>query len=229
MGIISNLLSDEGVCLGIITHILYADAVDDTPSTGCIDLVAQANAKGTIGDSQIERLVPVVTFAHINSRCRSCRWNECAIGKLNLSYATIHLCILAVGSDVNKTTSLTLAGTLSIIVGIAHHVFLEVLIALAIEGSSAAEALQAQLIDAILEVGDVLICIKGLACLLSHTIADSKLDSRPEVAVVGEVGILDDREEASIVGVFLSADSTEAILELVVGNDNLVIVGVGHA
>ena len=71
-------------------------------------------------------------------------------------------------------------------------------------------------------------CVERLACLFSHTIADSKLVACPEVAVVGKVGVLDDGEETGVVGVFLSADGTEAILELVVRDDDLVVVGVTH-
>ena len=89
--------------------------------------------------------------------------------------------------------------------------------------------MQTKLIDTVLEVCDVLMRIECLACLFGYTIADSKLVACPEVAVVGEVGILDDSKEACIAGVFLSADSTETIFEVVVGNDYFVVVGVGHA
>ena len=71
--------------------------------------------------------------------------------------------------------------------------------------------------------------VESLALLLCHAIAHGKLLAGPEVAVVGEVGILDDGEEAGVAGVFLSANGAEAILELVVGDDYFAGVGVSHA
>ena len=170
-----------------------------------------------------------MSFAHINSSSCSIRGNVFAIRKLRLTNAIVHLGILAVSSDVHKTTCLTFACTLCIVISVAHHVLLEILVALAVEGGSTAKALQTKLINTVLEVCDVLMCVKGFACLFGYTIADGKLVACPEVAVVCEVGILDDSKEACIARVFLSADRTETIFEVVVWNDDFVVVGVGHA
>ena len=229
MSIVDNLLSNECVCSGIVAHVFNANTVDDAPSVGGIDLVAQTNAKGAVGDSQIERLVPVVTLCHIDRSSGCVRGNIFAVWQQHLAYAVVHLGILAVGGDVDKAASLTLACTFCIVVGIAQHVFLEFVVSLAVKSGSTAEALQTEFIDTVLEVGDVLIGVERLACLLRYAITYSELIACPEVAVVGEVGVLDDGKEACVVRIFLSADGAEAILEIVVGNDDLVVVGVCHA
>ena len=132
LGIICNLLGNESICLGIIANVLDTYTVDDAPSTCCIDLVSQADAKSSVGNCQIKRSIPIMSLAHINGSSSGICGNVFAIRKLRLTNAIVHLGILAVSSDVDKTASLAFACTLCIIVSVAHHVLLEILVCLAV-------------------------------------------------------------------------------------------------